>query len=355
MKLIHTSDIHLDSPLTSHLSERGARERKRELISSFRKMTEDAAREGVSGIIIAGDLFDSERVSTRTLTQVLGIIENARGISFLYLPGNHEGDRLMRGDAVLPENLLIFGKEWTYFRLGDVTIAGRCETTAGMFSSLALDPRDKNIVVLHGELTDRSDTGGRIGTRDIQSLPIDYLALGHYHFYSAKKLSERCAAVYCGTPEGRGFDETGDKGYVMLEVTPYDIEHSFRKRAVRTLHTINVDISGADREIEVENRVAYEISRIPECDLVRVILTGEHEVELRRDTDAICDRFRDRFFYIEVKDASRLKISSDDYKNDISLKGEFIRLVLSDTALTDDEKARIIECGIRTLSGEEPI
>ena len=45
-------------------------------------------------------------------------------------------------------------------------------------------------------------------------------------------------------------------------------------------------------------------------------------------------------------------VSSDDYKNDKSLKGEFIRLVLSKDELGDDEKAAIIECGIRALAGD---
>ena len=41
-----------------------------------------------------------------------------------------------------------------------------------------------------------------------------------------------------------------------------------------------------------------------------------------------------------------------DYESDISLKGEFIRLVLGQD-LTDEEKRKIITTGIKALSGEE--
>ena len=41
------------------------------------------------------------------------------------------------------------------------------------------------------------------------------------------------------------------------------------------------------------------------------------------------------------------------YQNDISLKGEFIRLVLNQEDLTDEQKSKIISTGIKALSGEE--
>ena len=46
------------------------------------------------------------------------------------------------------------------------------------------------------------------------------------------------------------------------------------------------------------------------------------------------------------------KYVSQDYKNDKSLKGEFIRLVLSKEDLTQKQKEAIIECGLRALAGE---
>ena len=47
-----------------------------------------------------------------------------------------------------------------------------------------------------------------------------------------------------------------------------------------------------------------------------------------------------------------MKIDPNDYKNDISLKGEFIRLVLNSNE-NEEDKASIIRAGIQALSGEE--
>ena len=85
MILIHTSDVHLDSPLTSRLTSDKVRERRRELLSSFGRLVEEAKAIHATGVIIAGDLFDSERISRKALDTALNIIEEAEEISFLYL------------------------------------------------------------------------------------------------------------------------------------------------------------------------------------------------------------------------------------------------------------------------------
>ena len=353
MRLIHTSDIHLDSPLNAHLAPKEAKERRRELITSFRSMIDEAERIGAVGVIIAGDLFDSEKVGIRTLDLIMGFIEKASGVEFFYLPGNHEKERLLTSGVSIPENLKIFGTGWTYYKIGDVTLVGRSEIEKGMFSSLSLSDVDTNIVVLHGILADKTDAPEKIGAREISALPVDYLALGHYHTYSSAQISSRCTAVYCGTPEGRGFDEVGDKGYVIIDTDGGNITHTFRKRAMRTLCEIPVDISSAKREIDIENLLERSIKGVRSESLVRILLVGEHTPELRRDIQSLRDRFSSNFFYLEVKDESKLKISPDEYKNDRSLKGEFIRLVMSKSELTEEEKAAVIECGIAALAGEE--
>lgn len=351
MRFIHTSDIHIGSPLTTRLTPLRAAERKKELIATFRTTVEEALRLGAVGYFIAGDLFDNDKVSHKTAESVLSIIESTPDVTFFYLPGNHEKDRLSEEEA-LPKNLKIFGEGWTKFRIGNITISGRSKTEKNMFDALSLSPEDKNIIILHGELSDHSDEGGIIGKREIEKLPIDYLALGHYHSYSESPISARCTAVYCGTPEGRGFDETGDKGYVVLDVGD-TVKHKFVKRALRTLHIVNVSLDGVIKEREIEDRVYVAIEKIPSKDIVRVLLTGRCIPGLTRDTEAIAQRFASKFYVFDVKDNARLAISADEYKNDRSLKGEFIRLVLSKNELSDEEKDRIIDCGLRALLGEE--
>lgn len=352
MKILHTSDLHVDSPLTAHLPAEKIRERRAELFSTLSSMVDDAMRLGVRIILIAGDLFDSDKITKTARRRTLALIATAKDISFFYLPGNHEEGALLSGEEALPKNLYVFGEDWSYFSSGDTVIVGRTTTSPDMFARLSLEESKTNVVVLHGELRDRSDTGGVIGRRDAMGKRIDYLALGHYHSYSSERIDDRCTAVYPGTPEGRGFDETGEKGYVIVETAIGGLAHRFVPRAKRLLHEKSVDISGASDLYSIEKRTEAALSDVRSSDLVRVILTGSRRVGFSPDAAALTARFADRYYFFEVRDESRLLINADDYRHDLSLKGEFIRLVMSDSTLSEKKKEDVIACGLTALFGE---
>ncbi len=353
MKFIHTSDIHIDSPLTSRLTADKVRERRRELLQNFARLVNEARTVGAESIIIAGDLFDSERISRKALDTAFEIIEASRDITFFYLQGNHEGEALISSGKTMPDNLKIFGKDWTYYKLGSVTVAGRSEIREGMFESLSLPSDGKNIIVLHGEIREKSAAPEAIGLREAAGRSIDYLALGHYHSYRAEAIDDRGVAVYSGTPEGRGFDEVGDKGFVILDTAPARLKYSFKSFASRKLHIASIDLSGAVRAAEINERVERALRSVPYSDMVRVELCGKYFPTLWKDTESLIREFKDRFYYFEVKDNSRIAINPEDYKLDKSLKGEFIRTVSADESLDEEMKEKIIACGINALMGEE--
>ena len=351
MKILHTSDLHLNSKMDSKLGRDKAKERKRELLLNFRKMTELASAEGCRAFIIAGDLFDTEKISATVRKSALDIIGAKKDLSFLYLPGNHEEDAIAN-HSDLPENLFIFGKEWTYFNLDGVCFAGRRTTEEKMFSSLLRQENSEKLVaVLHGELADKSKSGGFIGKKELSDTKIDYLALGHYHSFSSYEFDKGRFAVYSGTPLGRGFDELGECGFVLID-TDNNVNFSFQKTHGRQLIVKDVDVTGVQGTHELCDKILHACQSIPSSDLLRVRLTGGKSPELKLDLDFATERLSSRFYYFEIKDETRLLISADDYIHDKSLKGEFIRLVLLDATLSDKEKDDIISMGISALMGE---
>ena len=352
MKILHTSDLHLDSPLTTRLDSKKVRERKAELVLSFKRLAETTRREGAEAFIIAGDLFDSERVGKRTLRNAVEIISAYPEITFFYLSGNHERDALSVSGIKLPENLKLFENDWTYFSLGGVNFIGRCDTAADMFSKIKLNKDETNLVVLHGELRDRSDEGGVIGAKEAEELDIDYIALGHYHSYSKTEISRRCDAVYSGTPEGRGFDEAGECGFVMINAGAGKVTHRFTKSAQRTLRICEIDVTDAESDLALIYKIESCLRGIPRDDLVRIKLVGAKPLGKSYSPETILSSVARSYYYVELKDETRVKISPDEYKSDVSLKGEFIRGVLADDTLSDEEKNAIIALGIEVLIEE---
>lgn len=351
MKIIHTSDLHLESAMTS-LAHEKVRERKNELYEALIRMIDEAARLEARLIIIAGDLFDVKSISKKAAERVANLIERHIEMDFLYLAGNHERDGFIAKLEHLPTNLLVFGREWTYFEYGNVTVAGRSELSSDMFAELKLDGSRKNIVVLHGAVGEYAGADG-IRLSSARGLGIDYMALGHYHSYMKYDIDKRGVAVYSGTPEGRGFDEAGECGFVILETDGEGISHRFCPAAKRTVHIIKVDITGASRQYDIEDRCEAALRNVSSLDLVRIVLSGEREMELIPDLSAIEGRYAYRYYVFSIKDETRMRIDPEAFARDKSLKGEFIRLTMGRDDLSDTIKEKIIKLGIAALLGEE--
>ncbi|MBQ2876686.1 MAG: metallophosphoesterase [Clostridia bacterium] len=350
MRILHTSDIHLGSPITAHLDGARAAIRRRELQDGFARLVYRARELSCEGIIIAGDLFDGALISRRLIESTLATVASTPEISFFYLPGNHEGDVLKKSGISLPDNLKLFGEGWTYYELGSVRIGGRTRHEPRMLGGFA-SGGGVNIAVLHGERREGQSGEGVIGMQDALASCVDYLALGHYHGYSARRIG-RCEAVYSGTPEGRGFDEAGDLGFVLIEIEGTTLRHSFLKSGGRRLSIVEADITGDRTQAEVERTVERALLGIPAEDMVRVVLTGEHTASTLRDLESIKRRFSQSYFYFEARDNSRLCLDPEEFAKDPTLRGEFVRLVMADGSLSQEERDRILECGLRALEGE---
>lgn len=356
MKLIHCADLHLDAKMEATLPREKAKERKLEILRTFTRLTDEAKRIGAEGILLCGDLFDAKTISARARNCVLDALQRHPDIVFYYLQGNHDQNSFLADLNELPENLKIFGTDWTTYELGEVQITGAEiteESVDGLMERLVLDADKVHIVMLHGMVSEYG-SGGRDGfsLKKLRGKNIDYLALGHIHSYRQEQLDERGVWCYSGCLEGRGFDECGQKGYVELDITDRKISSRFVPFACRMLHEIVVDISGLLTQEEIQECIQKQVQEIPAKDLVKIVLTGETVPEAEKDIRWIEKWLENDWYFLKVKDESRLLIRPEDYQYDISLKGEFVRLVLA-SRLKKEEKEQVLRLGIRALSGEE--
>lgn len=352
MKFIHCSDIHLDSRMESNLSAAQARERNAEVCATFARMVRYAEDSGVTAVLIAGDLFDTERATAQTAGFVLDKIRNAPGVDFLYLRGNHDVSAF--DGMKLPENLKTFGGDWTIYHYGDVVIAGmemEREKWEACYDALHLPEETVNIVMLHGQISTQAGEE-LVALPKLKRKNIDYLALGHIHACQTGKLDDRGIWCYSGCLEGRGFDECGEKGFVLLDVENGQVKPEFVPFARRTLQEVRADITGLLTVSQILEKLEQESRDISRENLVKFTLTGFYTLETQKDLHFLKKMLDGSFYFLKIKDESRLKIEKETYEHDVSLKGEFIRLVMASDR-SEEEKEQIICCGIRALSGEE--
>lgn len=350
MRFIHCADLHLDSKMESNLQKEKAAERRAELVETFEEIVNYAKENDVRAIIIAGDMFDTKNSHIRIKRRVRELIEAADDIDFLYLKGNHDNADFL-GESEKPENLKLFNKDWTTYSYDNIDISGSEATDNA--DMLKLDGSRLNIVVMHGQekIGSLSDDY-TIDLSRFTNRGIDYLALGHIHSYKSAKLDERGVYCYSGCPEGRGFDECGEKGFVLLNINDGSVSHEFIPFARRTIHTVNVKLDGVMTINEIIDRIDAQTEHIPSGDMVKIILEGEIDEETDIDLVYIQRRCDDKFYFVKLADETTLRINYEEYKNDVSLKGEFIRLVNSQD-INDERKKSIILTGLKALAGRE--
>ena len=363
MKIIHCADIHLDSKMRSHLSKEQAKERKGELLNTFHRMVEYAGENDVEAVLIAGDLFDSRKISVTAINYVKNEIVAHPDLDFYYLQGNHDGGSFADSFEVLPGNLHVFDSTLTsYHRSSEIVLTGielDEENNDRFPNELAMDVGKINILTLHGQIGEYKvkDKAEMIHLDALKNKGIDYLALGHVHGYCYEKLDARGRYCYPGCLEGRGFDECGEHGFVVLTIDEerHEIEHQFVPFASRKLFAVSVDITNCENTADILDTMRQRLKEedIEAKHLVKVELVGAVDAGCEKNIEVLTAQFAASYYYFRIKDKSVYRVDYAQYEKDKSLKGEFIRTVMEKEELSAEEKAAIIHYGMQALAGEE--
>ena len=223
MKILHSADWHLDSPLGG-FSEEQAKFLRAELLRVPDRVTALCKSENCDLLLLAGDLFDGQYTKD-SLNAVKAALEEVK-IPVFISPGNHD---FCRPDSpylteTWPENVHIF----THAAIESVTLpeldckiygagytAMDCPALLKHFSAEG-DER-WHIGLLHSDPLQAGSPYAPVTTQQVKSSGLDYLALGHIH----KGDSFRAGEVLCawpGAPMGRGYDEAGVKGVLVVEL-----------------------------------------------------------------------------------------------------------------------------------------
>ena len=342
MKLIHTADLHLDSPLAGVANSAA---RRHELLTALSHLNEYAANNGVAAIIVAGDLFDEKFTTDQTVRSVADIVKSGNANWFV-LKGNHGGSAPYEKLAKLCPEIHFFGDEWTSYTFDNVTICGRelGSNDVEQWQKLSLDNSAYNVLVLHGDVDD--PTYGLIDKKAIAQSHANYVALGHRHAFSAHKFGA-VKGCYCGVLEARGFDETAETGFVEIDTDADKIK--FVPQAIRKVVSVTVDVSGVSSDIALQNKIGSAVAEVPPRNYLNLVLTGSASEDLHVELVAR-ELLENKFFALRIKDKTALKVDLQALAQEVSLRGEFVKLA----SKIEDERLReaVLKLGLSHLNGE---
>jgi exonuclease SbcD len=198
--VLHTSDVHIGEDDASH--------------AALRAVVDTALAERADLVLIAGDLFDHDRVSAAAADRVIAELSRLTQRT-LIIPGNHDSvdERSIyeRVDLTLAGPHVVFvgdpaGAEVIFEEL-DVAIWARgienhTPENRPLEGFQASDERFWRIAIAHGHYVptgERSDRSSQISEEEISALECDYLALGHWHRF-VHIVHGNVTASYSGSP-----------------------------------------------------------------------------------------------------------------------------------------------------------
>ena len=405
VKLIHTADLHLDSAFRSRFTKEEAENRRQKQLMAWKELLSFAVEKKVQGILIAGDLFDSPVVSHGTMDFLLSTIAEHPEISFFYLRGNHDTENTFRYQENLPKNLFLFSEKGKKYRLNDrLLLAGveygtkdisfgenegatqgagqAAEQGVGQESAhgaealskseseseeeskfLKLKEEDCNILLLHGALYQGTAKGDAlqgeegIFLKNLEKLPLSYIALGHIHKGGEGKLNNGALWAYPGCLQGRGFDEEGERGFLYLKVEEEkkEIRKEFIPIKQGEFRILEIELLEDKGTLACLKKIEVEMEKagIVKEDSLRIILKGKKGLEQERNLRYLQLQLQDSVFLLEIRDECELSWNREEAMKEKSLKGEFLRVLAAADILSKEEQEEIIALGMGLLQGGE--
>lgn len=361
VRILHAADLHLDSAFAA-LTPEQARLRRGESRELVEKLVDYANDHGVEILLLAGDLLDGEAVYAQTARELSKALGRFRGRVFI-APGNH--DPYTPGSAyavtLWPENVHIFksaAMERVALPQYGCVVYGAAftsaeETAAGLtdFNAWEEDAADTvRLGILHGDVGAVGSPYRPLAAADIAKSGLDYLALGHVHRRDGLHTAGSVTYGYSGCLEGRGFDETGDKGFLLGEVSRGSVAMRFVPFARRRYQNLEVDVTGRD----AAEAVLEALPPRTEDDLYRITVVGEGSGELT----ALEETLGERFYAVELRDRRTVQRDLWARCGEDSLRGLFLQEMKRrlDGAESDDERRKIelaVRFGVDALDGRE--
>ncbi|MCV2890659.1 metallophosphoesterase family protein [Ruegeria aquimaris] len=291
VKILHTADVHLDSPLTSlALRDEGLRANIQSATrSAFAGIIDTALSEGVAALLIAGDLYDGAQRSAKTAAFLVGQFERLRAanIPVFYIKGNHDAENPITGEVALPDNVHVFdgrgGKvqlAGTEIWIHGVSFSGKHAPDSLLGKFGAPVPGAVNIAMLHTSLAGASghDNYAPCSVAELAALGFDYWALGHVH--KRQVHSEAPWVVMPGIPQGRDIGESGPKSASLLTIEDGQIAVEEVPTSIVSFIGHEIDVSGAENDDEIRQRIRQSLHapiadlRPEEDAILRLILSG---------------------------------------------------------------------------------
>lgn len=350
IKILHSADWHLDSPLQLQDPE-AAQAMRKALLRIPEQIAAICKAEKCDMMLLSGDLFDGPYTqdSLQALLQALKSVE----VPVFITPGNHDyvGTDSPWLSVAWPENVHIFTHpaiESVVVEHLDCCVYGAGFTSMdcpGLLTDFTTNAAQTyHIGILHGDPTQTASPYCPITAEQVKRSGLNYLGLGHIH----KGDSFRAGNTLCawpGCPMGRGYDETGEKGVLIVTIN-------------ETATARFVPLSTPkfyDLEITADTDLATILPPVGNGDFYRITFTGPSEP---LDLNAMKQQWN-QFPNLLLRDRTTAPVDIWGSAGEDTLEGMYFKLLRSAMENGDDDAKRQIRIAAQIsrqiLDGQEVV
>jgi DNA repair protein SbcD/Mre11 len=355
LKIFLTGDLHIGMKFNNYP------EYLRNLLVEARfdvlkRTIRTANEENCNIFALAGDLFDSIKISNKDIDRVIKILSDFSGECVLVMPGNHDYDNGMvdlwkRFKDNLTDKIVLLNGDKPYslkdYSLNAAAYPAYCGSKHSDNNKLdwisALKEYDDaafHIGLAHGSLQGLSpDMEGNyfpMTEKELLDIPMDVWLLGHTHIsypFNDNTVSEKI--FNAGTPEPDGFDckHSGNAWLINM-----DDNKTIRGTRIETgkykFYDVNRDVYD---EKSFQNIKQEFLSKNPENNLLRLNLKGRISEDLFNSRHEFYEEMEKSLAYFKINDSNLgIKISKDDIKKEFT-EGSFPYKLLNQ--VSDDVEA----------------
>lgn len=351
---VHTADIHLDSAFSARLLPRKAELRRKEVMMTFQDIVKKAGE--ADFFFISGDLFDSSFVYPETVSFLKRCFTSIPNTHVFISAGNHDpltSDSLYN-NTDFGDNVHVFSGDGEFFDFPELKTRIHGISFTKEHAEEPLLPTSEpaegwcNILVVHGEVSapGAASAYNPIYSDYLEKSGMTYAALGHIHKYSGIKRAGGVYYAYPGIPEGRGFDEDGDRGYIRGRCDNGVVSAEWTVSCRRKLEHLDIDLTGCNDGIEIFERIKNNIDNCGTDNIYKVNLCGRLKHSYL-NYDLLSKQLEDCVFYAELSDNTEPEYDINRIAKEPGLKGEFVAAMLEKAAELKEEEKRTVYLAIQ--------
>jgi DNA repair exonuclease SbcCD nuclease subunit len=297
LRLVHASDLHLELPLYG-LSE--IPDHLRELLmeapfQAAEQVFETALAEDADALLLAGDVLNVDRAGPPAIVLLLDQFARLgdRGIPIYWAGGAVDVPDSWPRSVPLPENVHVFPIR----RVETLDLVRGGETVARVQGTSCREGGEVEARGFHRDAHGLFTIGVAYGTDDSpghEGDRVHYMALGGRHGQETVD-NEPGIAHYCGTPQGRGPNETGPHGCTVVTA---DETGRAKTRFVAT-DTVRwseqqIEVTASTRSEQLHERMVEKLEKlqaqVPGVDhLVRWVIRGSGSLVNRLRPGGLAD------------------------------------------------------------------